>query len=75
MNELLQANIRLRAATILLEKQSREGFSLRDGKIVELTNEIVNREATIIDLQKQLNVANKIVEVSTNLVPPAKEKK
>jgi hypothetical protein len=69
LNELLQANIRLRAATILLEKQGKEGFALRDGKITELTNEIKNRDAAIAALQNKLEVANKVIAASTNLVP------
>jgi septal ring factor EnvC (AmiA/AmiB activator) len=67
LNELLQANIRLRSATLLLDKQGKEGFALRDNKIGELTKEIA-------DLTNKLDIANKVVAASTNLIPPGHEK-
>jgi predicted RNase H-like nuclease (RuvC/YqgF family) len=73
VNELLQANIRLRAATTLLDNQGKEGFALRDNKINELVKELNEKNALIAELQTKLDVANKVIAANTNLVPPASE--
>jgi predicted RNase H-like nuclease (RuvC/YqgF family) len=74
VNELLQANIRLRAATTLLDNQGKEGFALRDTKINELVKELTEKGVLITELQNKLDVANKVIAASTNLVPPATDK-
>lgn len=73
VNELLQANIRLKAATTLLDNQGKNGFALRDNKINELVKELNEKNALLADLQTKLDVANKVIAASTNLVPPVSE--
>jgi len=62
LNELLQANIRLRSATILFDKQAQEGNK---------RNEELNKE--LASIKDKLDVAHKVIEASTNLVAPDAE--
>jgi wobble nucleotide-excising tRNase len=72
--EFLQANLKLRASVTLLNKQGEEGFGLRDKKIKELEQEIANRDARIKELENRIEISNKVIAASTNLIPPGMDK-
>lgn len=68
VNEFLTANIKLRATGLLLDKQTASHVK----KIEKLTKDIEDKDAVIKDLQTRLEVANKVIATTTNLVPPVK---